>query len=148
MGDVLTLIEKAEQAYDQEEAAKAAEKLQKGSFTLEDFLEQMQQVKKMGPIQNLVGMLPGIPKELKNAEIDEKEIGRIEAIIRSMTPEERREPQLMNGSRRLRVANGSGTSTNEVNQLLKQFKDMQKMMRLLGKGGGGGKGRPRVPSFG
>jgi signal recognition particle subunit SRP54 len=147
MGDVLTLIEKAEQAYDQEEAAAAAEKLQKGSFTLEDFLEQMQQVKKMGPIQNLVGMLPGIPKELKNAEIDEKEIGRIEAIIRSMTPEERREPQIMNGSRRLRVAQGSGTTTNEVNQLLKQFKDMQKMMRMFGKGGGG-KGRPRIPSFG
>jgi signal recognition particle subunit SRP54 len=147
MGDVLTLIEKAEQAYDQEEAARAAEKLQKGSFTLEDFLEQMQQVKKMGPIQNLVGMLPGIPKELKNAEIDDKEIGRIEAIIRSMTPDERRDPQIMNGSRRLRVANGSGTTTNEVNQLLKQFKDMQKMMRMLGRGGGG-KGRPRVPSFG
>jgi len=147
MGDVLTLIEKAEQAYDSDEAAKAAEKLQKGNFTLEDFLEQMQQVKKMGPIQNLVGMLPGIPKELKNAEIDEKEIGRIEAIIRSMTAEERREPQIMNGSRRLRVAQGSGTTTNEVNQLLKQFKDMQKMMRMFGKGGGG-KGRPRVPSFG
>jgi signal recognition particle subunit SRP54 len=146
MGDVLTLIEKAEQAYDQDEAAKAAEKLQKGNFTLEDFLDQMQQVKKMGPIQNLVGMLPWIPKELKNAEIDDKEIGRIEAIIRSMTPEERREPQIMNGSRRLRVAQGSGTTTNEVNQLLKQFKDMQKMMRLLGRGGG--KGRPRVPSFG
>jgi signal recognition particle subunit SRP54 len=145
MGDVLTLIEKAEAAYDQDEAAKAAEKLQNGNFTLEDFLEQMQQVKKMGPLQNLVGMLPGIPKELKNAEIDEKEIGRIEAIIRSMTPEERREPQLMNGSRRLRVANGSGTTTSEVNQLLKQFKDMQKMMRMLGRGG---KGRPRVPSFG
>ena len=108
----------------------------------------MQQVKKMGPIQNLVGMLPGIPKELKNAEIDEKEIGRIEAIIRSMTAEERREPQIMNGSRRLRVAQGSGTTTNEVNQLLKQFKEMQKMMRMFGKGGGGGKGRPRVPSFG
>jgi signal recognition particle subunit SRP54 len=146
MGDVLTLIEKAEAAYDQNEAARAAEKLQKGNFTLEDFLEQMQQVKKMGPIQNLVGMLPGIPKELKNAEIDDKEIGRIEAIIRSMTPEERREPQIMNGSRRLRVAQGSGTTTNEVNQLLKQFKDMQKMMRMFGKGGG--KGRPRVPSFG
>ena len=102
----------------------------------------------MGPIQNLVGMLPGIPKELKNAEIDEKEIGRIEAIIRSMTAEERREPQIMNGSRRLRVAQGSGTTTNEVNQLLKQFKEMQKMMRMFGKGGGGGKGRPRVPSFG
>jgi signal recognition particle subunit SRP54 len=148
MGDVLTLIEKAEQAYDQDEAAKAAEKLQKGSFTLEDFLDQMQQVKKMGPIQNLVGMLPGIPKELKNAEIDDKEIGRIEAIIRSMTPEERREPQIMNGSRRLRVAQGSGTTTNEVNQLLKQFKEMQKMMRMFGGGKGGGKGRPRVPSFG
>ncbi len=148
MGDILTLIEKAESAYDQDEAAKAAEKLQQGSFTLEDFLEQMQQVKKMGPIQNLVGMLPGIPKELKNAEIDEKEIGRIEAIIRSMTAEERREPQIMNGSRRLRVAQGSGTTTNEVNQLLKQFKEMQKMMRMFGKGGGGGKGRPRVPSFG
>ncbi|HEV2758480.1 MAG TPA: signal recognition particle protein, partial [Acidimicrobiales bacterium] len=147
MGDILTLIEKAESAYDQDEAAKAAEKLQKGSFTLEDFLEQMQQVKKMGPIQNLVGMLPGIPKELKNAEIDEKEIGRIEAIIRSMTAEERREPQIMNGSRRLRVAQGSGTTTNEVNQLLKQFKEMQKMMRMFGKGGGG-KGRPRVPSCG
>jgi len=147
MGDILTLIEKAESAYDQEEAAAAAEKLQNGNFTLEDFLEQMQQVKKMGPIQNLVGMLPGIPKELKNAEIDEKEIGRIEAIIRSMTTEERREPQIMNGSRRLRVANGSGTTTNEVNQLLKQFKDMQKMMRLLGRAGGG-KGRPRIPSFG
>ncbi len=152
MGDVLTLIEKAEAAYDQDEAIRAAEKLQKGSFTLEDFLEQMQQVKKMGPIQNLVGMLPGIPKELKNAEIDEKEIGRIEAIIRSMTTEERRDPQIMNGSRRLRVAQGSGTTTNEVNQLLKQFKDMQKMMRMFGKSskgpGGGGKGRPRVPSFG
>ena len=149
MGDVLTLIEKAEQAYDQDEAAEAAEKLQKGSFTLEDFLEQMQQVKKMGPLQNLVGMLPGIPKELKNAEIDEKEIGRIEAIIRSMTPEERREPQIMNGSRRLRVAQGSGTTTNEVNQLLKQFKDMQKMMRMFGgkQGRGGGKGRPRSAEF-
>ncbi len=146
MGDMLTLIEKAEAAYDQDEAAKAADKLQKGSFTLEDFLEQMQQIKKMGPIQNLVGMLPGIPKEIKNAEIDDREIARIEAIIRSMTPEERRDPSIMNGSRRLRVANGSGMTTSDVNALLKQFKDMQKMMRLLGKGGG--KGRTRVPTFG
>ena len=146
MGDMLTLIEKAEAAYDQDEAAKAADKLQKGSFTLEDFLEQMQQIKKMGPIQNLVGMLPGIPKEIKNAEIDDREIARIEAIIRSMTPEERRDPSVMNGSRRLRVANGSGMTTSDVNALLKQFKDMQKMMRLLGKGGG--KGRTRVPTFG
>src|SRR5207237_429908 len=116
MGDVLTLIEKAEDAFDQEEAAKAAEKLQKGEFTLEDFLEQMQQVKKMGPLQNLIGMLPGVPKELKKVEIDDREIGRIEAIIRSMTPDERREPQIINGSRRLRIANGSGMTTTEGNQ--------------------------------
>jgi signal recognition particle subunit SRP54 len=148
MGDVLTLIEKAEQAYDVGEAEKAAEKLTSGKFTLEDFLDQMQQLKKMGPLQSLVGMLPGIPKEIKNAEIDDREIARVEAIIRSMTPAERRDPSLMNGSRRLRVANGSGMTTNDVNQLLKQFKEMQKMMRFLGKGGKGGKGRPRVPSFG
>ena len=148
MGDVLTLIEKAEQAYDMAEAEAAAEKLTSGKFTLEDFLEQMQQLKKMGPLQSLVGMLPGIPKEIRNAEIDDREIARVEAIIRSMTPAERRDPSLMNGSRRLRVAEGSGMTTNDVNQLLKQFKEMQKMMRFLGKGGKGGKGRPRVPSFG
>jgi signal recognition particle subunit SRP54 len=148
MGDVLTLIEKAEQAYDMAEAEAAAEKLTSGKFTLEDFLEQMQQLKKMGPLQSLVGMLPGIPKEIRNAEIDDREIARVEAIIRSMTPAERRDPSLMNGSRRLRVAQGSGMTTNDVNQLLKQFKEMQKMMRFLGKGGKGGKGRPRVPSFG
>jgi signal recognition particle subunit SRP54 len=136
MGDMLTLIEKAEQAYDRDEAVKAADKLEKGQFTLEDFLEQMQQVKKMGPIQSLVGMLPGIPKELKNAEIDERELARVEAIIRSMTPQERRTPQIINGSRRLRVARGSGTSTTEVNQLLKQFKEMQKMMKMLSRGKG------------
>ncbi len=148
MGDVLTLIEKAEQAYDMAEAEAAAEKLTSGKFTLEDFLEQMQQLKKMGPLQGLIGMLPGIPKEIRNAEIDDREIARVEAIIRSMTPAERRDPSLMNGSRRLRVAQGSGMTTNDVNQLLKQFKEMQKMMRFLGKGGKGGKGRPRVPSFG
>ncbi len=146
MGDVLTLIEKAEQAYDRDEAEKAAAKLGSGKFTLEDFLEQMQQIKKMGPIQSLVGMLPGVPKELKNAEIDEGELARVEAIIRSMTPEERRNPQIINGSRRLRVARGSGTTTTDVNQLLKQFKEMQKMMKLLGGGKGlkgkGHKGQP------
>ena len=133
MGDVLTLIEKAEQEYDQEVAAKAAAKLQEGEFTLEDFLEQMQQVKKMGPLQGIIGMLPGIPKELKNAQISDKEIGRVEAIIRSMTPNERRNPDLINGSRRLRIANGSGSTTSEVNLLLKQFKEMQKMMKGLGR---------------
>jgi signal recognition particle subunit SRP54 len=146
MGDVLTLIEKAEEAFDQEEAAAAAEKLQKGQFTLEDFLEQMQQVKKMGPLQNLIGMLPGVPKELKKAEIDDSEIARIEAIIRSMTPQERREPQMINGSRRLRIANGSGMTTTEVNQLLKQFKEVQKMMKMLGKGPKGLRGAKELMS--
>jgi signal recognition particle subunit SRP54 len=129
MGDVLTLIEKAEATYDQEVAAKAASKLQEGEFTLEDFLEQMQQVKKMGPLSGIVGMLPGIPKELKNANIDDTELSRVEAIIHSMTLQERREPSLINGSRRLRIANGSGRTTSEVNLLLKQFKEMQRMMK-------------------
>src|SRR4051794_1670338 len=133
MGDVLTLIEKAEQEYDQDVAARAAAALEEGSFTLEDFLEQMQQVKKMGPLQGIVGMLPGVPKELKNAQIDDKQIGRVEAIIRSMTPNERRNPELINGSRRSRIANGSGATTSEVNLLLKQFKEMQKMMKGLGR---------------
>jgi signal recognition particle subunit SRP54 len=144
MGDMLTLIEKAEQAFEREKAVEAAEKLTTGAFTLEDFLEQMQQIKKMGPLQSLVGMLPGVPKELRTAEIDDREMARVEAIIQSMTPEERRDPTIMNGSRRLRVANGSGTTTSDVNMLLKQFKEMQKMMKLLGKAGGGrrnGKGR-------
>src|SRR5207253_9895789 len=101
--------------YDQAEAEAAAEKLTSGKFTLEDFLDQMQQLKKMGPLQGLIGMLPGIPKEIKNAEIDDREIARVEAIIRSMTPAERRDPSLMNGSRRLRVAQGSGMTTTDGN---------------------------------
>ena len=133
MGDVLTLIEKAEEAYDQDEAIKAAEKLRAGKFTLEDFLEQMQQLKKMGPLQNIIGMLPGIPKELKQAEIDDRELARVEAIIRSMTPAERDDPSMINGSRRLRIANGSGMTTTDVNQLLKQFKEVQRMMKGFGK---------------
>ncbi|HEX9968864.1 MAG TPA: signal recognition particle protein [Acidimicrobiales bacterium] len=132
MGDVLTLIEKAEQAYDKAEAEKAAAALMEGKFTLEDFLEQMQQIKKMGPLQNIVGMLPGVPKEMKNANIDDRELARVEAIIRSMTLEERRNPEAINGSRRLRIANGSGVTTSEVNLLLKQFKEMQRMMKGFG----------------
>jgi signal recognition particle subunit SRP54 len=133
MGDMLTLIEKAEEAYDEDVAAAAAEKLQQGTLTLEDFLEQMQQLKKMGPLQNIIGMLPGIPKEVKNAEIDDKEIARVEAMIRSMTPGERQDPGIINGSRRLRIANGSGATTSEVNLLLKQFAEMQKMMKGFAK---------------
>src|SRR3989440_3482370 len=140
MGDVLTLIEKAEAAFDEEEAAKAEKKLRKGQFTLEDFLDQMQQVRKMGPLQNLVGMMPGLPKEARDAELDESQLGRIEAIIRSMTPEERRNPTVINGSRRLRIARGSGTSTQDVNGMLKQFKMVQQMMRSVAKGK-----MPRLP---
>jgi signal recognition particle subunit SRP54 len=146
MGDVLTLIDKAKEHFDEAQAEEAANRLFEGQFTLEDFLEQMQQVKKMGPLQNLIGMLPGIPKELKKAEIDDREIARIEAIIHSMTPQERREPQIINGSRRLRIANGSGSTTTEVNQLLKQFKDVQKMMKMLGKGPKGLRGARELMS--
>ncbi|MBW3626226.1 MAG: signal recognition particle protein [Actinobacteria bacterium] len=147
MGDVLTLIEKVEQQYDREVAAKAEQALLEGEFTLDDFLEQMQQVRKMGPLQNIIGMMPGIPKEVKNADIGEKELGRIEAIIRSMTPEERSHPDLVNGSRRARIANGSGTSISEVNLLLKQFKDVSKMMKRFGGAAKGGKGKRRMPAL-
>jgi signal recognition particle subunit SRP54 len=129
MGDVLTLIEKVEATFEEDEKRRAEELLESGRLTLEDFLEQMQQIKRMGPLQNVLGMLPGMPKEVRNAEIDDKDIGRIEAIIRSMTPEERRKPELINGSRRTRIAQGSGTSTNEINSLLKQFKQVQTMMK-------------------
>jgi len=139
MGDVLTLIERAEQEYDSDVAAKAAARLKEGQFTLEDFLEQMQQVKKMGPLQGIVGMLPGVPKELKNAKIEDEEVARVEAIIRSMTPGERRDPTLINGSRRLRIANGSGVSPSEVNLLLKQFKEVQRMMGGLARLPGAGR---------
>ena len=134
MGDVLTLIEKAEATFDQEEMAKTEEKLRKGQLTLEDFLDQMRQVKKMGPLQNVLGMLPGMPKELKNAQIEDREIDRVEAIICSMTVEERRDPSLINGSRRMRIAKGSGITTSDVNGLLKQFKMVQQMMKSAGKG--------------
>ena len=134
MGDVLTLIEKAEEAFDREEAEQTEAKLRKGELTLEDFLHQMRQVRKMGPLQSLVGMLPGVPKELRGASVDEGELGKVEAIICSMTPQERREPALINGSRRLRIAKGSGTTTQDVNALLKQFKMVQQMMRQVARG--------------
>jgi signal recognition particle subunit SRP54 len=150
MGDMLTLIEKAEQVYEKEEAEEAAAKLLGGGFTLEDFLEQLQQVRKMGPIQNILGMMPGVPKEMRDAEVDEGRLGRVEAMIRSMTPAERTEPAIIDGSRRARIARGSGTEPGEVSQLLKQFREMQKMMKRMpgfarpkpgGKGRKGQKGR-------
>ncbi|MGH9206729.1 MAG: signal recognition particle protein, partial [Acidimicrobiales bacterium] len=139
MGDVMTLIEKAERDLDQEVAAKGAEALQAGRFTLEDFLEQMAQVRKMGPLTGIIGMLPGVPKELKKADIDDRELDRVEAIIRSMTAQERLDPSIVNGSRRQRIATGSGSTTADVNKLLKQFKEMQRMMKGIGGAAGGRK---------
>ena len=132
MGDMLTLIEKAEQVYEKDEAEAAATRLLEGEFTLDDFLDQMQQIKKMGPLSGLVSMLPGIPKEVRDVEIDDREIGRVEAIIRSMTRDERARPEIIEASRRNRIASGSGTSPAEVSQLIKQFREMSKMMKRMG----------------
>ena len=141
MGDMLSLIEQAEQAFDKDQAETAAEKMMDGEFTLDDFLEQMQALKKMGPLGNLLGMMPGMPKELKGAEIGDDQLKPVEAIIRSMTLLERRKPELINGSRRTRIANGSGTSVGDVNRLVKQFSEMQKMMKKMGGMALGGKGK-------
>ena len=141
MGDVLTLIEQAEKAFEKDQAEQAAARLLEGEFTLDDFLEQMQSLKKMGPLGGVLGMLPGMPKELKNAQIGDDDLKPIEAIIRSMTPDERRKPEIINGSRRQRIAQGSGRSIAEVNRLVKQFSEMQKMMKRMGGMGGGKKGK-------
>jgi signal recognition particle subunit SRP54 len=141
MGDMLTLIEQAEKVYEKDEAEKAAAKLMEGEFTLDDFLDQLQQLKKMGNLSSMMGMLPGVPKEMKNAQISDDMVKSTEAIIRSMTPEERRKPEIINGSRRQRIALGSGTQIADVNKLVKQFSEMQKMMKRMGGGGKkGGKG--------
>jgi signal recognition particle subunit SRP54 len=136
MGDVLSLIEKAEEQVDADQALDLQKKLQKDQFTLEDFLSQMQQVRKMGPMGNLIGMLPGMGamKGLKNAEVDEGELDRVEAIILSMTPAERREPAMINGSRRKRIAAGAGVKVQHVNQLVKQFDSVRKLMKQMASG--------------
>ena len=136
MGDVLSLIEKAEQQVDEKQALDLQEKMKKDQFTLEDFLTQMKQVRKMGPLSGLIGMLPGMGamKQLKEADIDERELDRTEAIILSMTPAERREPGMINGSRRKRIANGSGTRVQHVKQLIKQFDQMRVLMRSMANG--------------
>ncbi|MDX6670730.1 MAG: signal recognition particle subunit [Solirubrobacteraceae bacterium] len=136
MGDVLTFIEKAESQYDSDQAAEMERKLRKAEFTLEDFLSQLKQVRRMGPLTNLLGMVPGFSaaKELRNVKVDEKEVDRLEAIILAMTPEERRRPELIKGSRRLRIAKGSGTNVQAVNQLVKQFAQMRKVMKQVGQG--------------
>ncbi len=136
MGDVLTLIEKAEEVYTADQADEMQAKLLKAEFTLEDFLAQMQQIKKMGPLQGLLGMIPGMGKALKDVDLDDGQLKQVEAIIQSMTAEERRNHKLLNGKRKKRIAAGSGRSAQEVNELLRSFEQMQKMMKSLGGGGG------------
>ncbi len=144
MGDVLSLIEQAEREFDSDVAQRGAERLLDGRFTLEDFLSQLQQVKKLGSLGGILSLLPGMPKELKQAKdsIDDRQVDQVEAIIRSMTRKERADPTIIDGGRRRRIATGSGTTTQEVNQLLRQFKEAQQLMRSPGMLGGmlGGRG--------
>jgi signal recognition particle subunit SRP54 len=161
MGDMLTLIEQAEDVFEKEQAEEAAAKLFEGQFTLEDFLEQMRQVRKMGPLGGIMKMLPGIPKEVRNAEIDDRELSRVEAMITSMTVAERRDPSVIDQSRRDRIARGSGMQATDVAALLAQFREMQKLMKRMGgmgskkmakgrnaKKGKGGSGGGRVTAKG
>ncbi|MEE0332347.1 signal recognition particle protein [Bifidobacterium angulatum] len=144
MGDIMTLIEQAQKQFDEEEARKAAEKLSAGSFGLDDFLDQLQQVRKLGPMKNLLGMIPGMAAHRKELEqFDEKEVDRTEAIIRSMTPAERRDPSIIDGSRRRRIAFGSGVTVSQVNALLQRFEQAAKMMKRVSNNNGGG-----LPGFG
>lgn len=148
MGDVLTLIEKAQQNLDQEQARKAAEKMLKAQFDLEDFMDQLQQLKKMGPISQLMGMIPGFSQVMKEVpdDLTDQQMKHVEAIISSMTRGERHQPDLLNARRRQRIAKGSGTTVQDVNDLMRQFKQMQKLMQQLGKGKGRG-GLPRIPGL-
>jgi signal recognition particle subunit SRP54 len=134
MGDVMTLIEKAQSGYDETEAAELERKLRKSEFTLDDFLDQMRQIRKLGPLKNLLGMIPGMGAELRNVNIDERDFDRLQSIILSMTPQERRHPELIKGSRRLRIAKGSGTNVQAVKQLIKQFEQSRKVMRQVAQG--------------
>ena len=149
MGDILGLIEKAEANLDQAQAQKAAEKLVAGQFTLEDFAAQLKEVRKMGPVGQLLGMIPGMsgPRMQIDEQAAEVQLKHTEAIISSMTPRERRNPDVLNASRKRRVAAGSGVTVYEINQLLKQFKDMQKLMKQMGGGKKRFGGMPGMPRF-
>ena len=132
---IMSLIERAEKQFEEDEAKELERKLRRNEFTLEDFLKQLKTLRKMGPLQSILGMLPGLSgHQLSQMKVDEREIDRVEAIVLSMTPEERRRPELIKGSRRLRIAKGSGTSVQQVNQLVKQFDQMRKLMRQIGRG--------------
>jgi signal recognition particle subunit SRP54 len=150
MGDVLSLIEKAHESIDRDKAAELERKMRKAEFTFEDFLDQMEQVKKLGPLDQLLDMLPGANKikGLKDAQVDERRMARVEAIVKSMTTEEKRNPDLLNASRRKRIAAGSGNSIQEVNRLIKQFEDMQKMMKQFSGMMGGGNMKKMMKKMG
>ena len=147
MGDIVSLVEKAQESYDADEAKKLEKKVRKEGMDLEDFLTAMRQMQKLGPFENLLKLLPGVnSKMLKDVKMDPKRMKHVEAIVLSMTPQERKKPELLNGSRRARIAKGSGRPVNEINRLLEQFRGMQKMMKKMGAGGkGGGGGVPRLP---
>ena len=134
MGDIMTMIEKAESVIDEEEAKKTAKKMEQGKFDLEDFLSTFKQIKKMGPLENLIKLIPGVPKELKSVKIDPKDMAHIEAIILSMTPAERRNPDIIKASRKERIAKGAGTTVQNVNKLLTQFEQSKKMMKMMSNG--------------
>lgn len=148
MGDIVSLVEKAQEQFDEEEARKLQKKIAKNTFDLNDFVSQIQQVKKMGNMKDLLGMIPGMGKALKDVEIGDDAFKSVEAIIGSMTPHERSNPNEINGSRRKRIANGSGTTVQEVNRLLKQFEESRKMMRMMSSKGGGRRMMPKMPSRG
>lgn len=139
MGDIVSFVEKAQEQYDQEKAEELQRKIRKNQFDFEDFLQQLKQIKKMGNMKDLLGMIPGIGKQIKDMDIDEKQFSKLEAMIYSMTPEERNNPDLMTGTRRQRIAAGSGTTIQDVNQFMKQFEEMRKMMKMMNKMGGGAK---------
>lgn len=148
MGDVVSLVEKAQQVFDEEEAKRLNKKIRKNQFDFNDFLSQLEQVKKMGNMKDLLGMIPGVGKAIKDVDIDDNSFKPIEAIIRAMTLEERENPDLINGSRKNRIAKGSGTSIQQVNQLLKQFADMRKLMKTMNKMGGGKRALSALNPFG
>jgi signal recognition particle subunit SRP54 len=141
MGDIVSFVERAQEQYDEAEARKLSKKIAKNQFGFDDFLNQIQQIKKMGNMKDLLGMIPGVGKALKDVDIKDDAFKHIEAIIQSMTPEERTNPQILNTSRKQRIANGSGRNIQEVNRLIKQFDDMRKMMRMVQNNGG------KLPKF-
>jgi signal recognition particle subunit SRP54 len=148
MGDVVSLVEKAQQTFDEEETARLAKKFRKNQFDFNDFLSQLEQVKKMGNMKDLLGMIPGMGKAMKGIDIDDNSFKPVEAIIRSMTTAERESPEIINPSRKNRIAKGSGRSIQEVNQLLKQFEEMKKMMKTMNKMGGNKRALSALNPFG